>query len=398
MAMNYSYATRGAAGASLEDIAAHARDWLFEAAAHLWRAEPDSETPLFPERLSIRGEKHACPHRLFVQARHVFSYCELGRLGWRGPWREMVHANIDFLIERGRRADGFYIHRFDHKGEVFDARADLYDQAFMLLALAHAACALERPELFGAAEDLGDALDKSWRLPHGGYWEGEIAVCPPYRQNPHMHLLECFIALHEASGRLRWRRDAEDIARLCSRSFIHSETGALLEYFDMQLSPIEGEDGRIVEPGHCFEWAWLFETLAHWDMAQATRISDGMVRFARRHGIDPARGVAINQVLTDGSIRNPAARLWPQTERLKAALARYRRTGEHEERAEAAAAYAGLVKYFETPARGAWRDKLLTDGSWIEEPAPGSSMYHITCALAELIETAEAAGGAHPTG
>ncbi len=41
------------------------------------------------------------------------------------------------------------------------------------------------------------------------------------------------------------------------------------------------------------------------------------------------------------------------------------------------------------PARGAWRDKFLADGSWIEEPAPGSSMYYITCALAELIDTAE---------
>ena len=71
---------------------------------------------------------------------------------------------------------------------------------------------------------------------------------------------------------------------------------------------------------------------------------------------------------------------------------RLRRTGEEEERAEAAAAYAGLVKYFETPKRGAWRDKLKADGSWVEEPAPGSSMYHITCALAELMDTAEVGG------
>ena len=92
-------------------------------------------------------------------------------------------------------------------------------------------------------------------------------------------------------------------------------------------------------------------------------------------------------------VRNAAARLWPQSERLKAALARYRRTGEEDERAEAAAAYAGLVKYFETPRRGAWRDKLKPDGSWVEEPAPGSSMYHITCALAELLDTAKGGRG-----
>ncbi len=117
-----------------------------------------------------------------------------------------------------------------------------------------------------------------------------------------------------------------------------------------------------------------------------------MARFGRRHGLDPVRGVAINEVLTDGSVRNAAARLWPQTERLKAALARLRRTGAQEEHSEAVAAYAGLVKYFETPRRGAWRDKLKADGSWVEEPAPGSSLYHITCALAELIDTAEGGG------
>ena len=81
--------------------------------------------------------------------------------------------------------------------------------------------------------------------------------------------------------------------------------------------PLEGEDGRIVEPGHCFEGAWLFERLTQWGASDATLISDGMARFARRHGLDPARGVAINEVMIDGSVRNPAARLWPQTERLK---------------------------------------------------------------------------------
>ena len=52
----------------------------------------------------------------------------LGRLGWSGPWREMVAADIDFLVEKGRRSDGFFVHRFDYRGAVFDGRADLYDQ------------------------------------------------------------------------------------------------------------------------------------------------------------------------------------------------------------------------------------------------------------------------------
>jgi mannose-6-phosphate isomerase len=382
--------------ATLSDLAAHARDWLFEAAAHRWSVELGREAPLFPERMSVDGHREACPHRLFVQARHVFSYCELGRLGWGGAWRPMVKASIDFLVAHGRRADGLYIHRFDAHGGVLDGRADLYDQAFMLLALAHAGRALGRADLFAVAEALDDALDAQWRPPHGGYHEGEIAVCPPYRQNPHMHLLEGFMALYEATGKARWRRDAEHIAHLCAQSFLHPETGALLEYFDAALDPLDGEDGEVVEPGHCFEWAWLFERLAQWGLPEAAPVSDGLTRFGRRHGLDAGRGVAINEVRIDGSIRNPSARLWPQTERLKAALARWRRTGDADERAEAAAAYEGLLRFLDTPARGAWRDKLQVDGDWIDEPAPGSSMYHITGALAELIDTCSGAAGRRP--
>ena len=150
---------------------------------------------------------------------------------------------------------------------------------------------------------------------------------------------------------------------MCARSFLHRETGALIEVFDADLNPIDGEEGEVVEPGHCFEWAWLFERLAQWGFPEATRISDGLVGFGRRHGLDAERGVAVNEIRTDGSVRNPSARLWPQTERLKAALARHRRTGEAEERQEAAAAYASLVQYLDTPARGAWRDKLKADGA-----------------------------------
>ena len=39
---------------------------------------------------------------------------------------------------------------------------------------------------------------------------------------------------------------------------------------------------------------------------------------------------------------------------------------------------------------GAWRDKLAADGSWVEEPAPGSSLYHVVCALAEVVDAAGA--------
>jgi mannose-6-phosphate isomerase len=199
-----------------------------------------------------------------------------------------------------------------------------------------------------------------------------------------MHLLEAFIALHEASGRDRFRGAAQSIAELADAKFVDSSSGALLEYFTDDLEPAAGLEGRIAEPGHCFEWAWLFERLAATGWSRGTVLSNRLTSFARRWGVDARRGVAINAVLTDGSVHDPAARLWPQTERLKAAVARLRRLGSAEEANEAAAAAAGLGQYLEVERPGLWRDKLKQDGSWIDELAPGSSLYHISCAYNEL--------------
>ena len=78
------------------------------------------------------------------------------------------------------------------------------------------------------------------------------------------------------------------------------------------------------------------------------------------------------------------ARLWPQTERIKAALF----LGGSDRAAQVAAACAGLQRYTEVTPAGLWRDRLRPAGGFVEEPAPASSFYHIVCALAELFEAA----------
>lgn len=55
-----------------------------------------------------------------------------------------------------------------------------------------------------------------------------------------------------------------------------------------------------------------------------------------------------------------------------------------DEEADALAAANGLWRYLQTPAAGVWYDKLRPDGSFVDEPAPASSFYHIMCAIAEL--------------
>jgi len=370
----------------LIDLANEAKQWLFEKAAPLWIENRHPIDELFAESLRVDGKPTNAPQRVLVQARQIYSYCEIGRLGWKGDWRTPTETAIDYLIANGARADGFYVHRFSPNGGILEPEANLYDQAFMLLAFAHSGRALNRQDLFTEAHRLTDLIEAKWRHPEGGFVNGDNTTGPRL-QNPHMHMLEAFDALHACSGETRWRILADELATLGRKHFVDQQSGALLEYYDDALHPLPGLEGKRVEPGHCFEWAWLFERLAMHDPQWIT-FSDQLTSFARRFGIDASRGVAINEVLTDGTTHNLTARLWPQTERLKATLARLRRTGEPTEAGEAARAYQGLKLYLATPAPGTWHDKLQQDGAWVDEPSPASSLYHITCALTELIATA----------
>ena len=105
-------------------------------------------------------------------------------------------------------------------------------------------------------------------------------------------------------------------------------------------------------------------------------------------GLDAARGVAIDALDDTLVPRSSRARLWPQTEWLKAALA-LAETADGAERerlvGSAAQALRGLNLYLRP--NGLWRDKLGADGILEDEPAPASSLYHIMAAGRQLVET-----------
>ncbi len=109
-------------------------------------------------------------------------------------------------------------------------------------------------------------------------------------------------------------------------------------------------------------------------------------------GVDTVRNVAFNTLTDTLTPEDLAARLWPQTERIKAALIMAKTGGSDWVRSNGATqavnGVRGLQQYFAVKTPGLWRDKLQTNGSFIEEPAPASSFYHIICAAADVLATA----------
>lgn len=357
--------------------------WMRLDALPLWATLGVGLDGGFHEVLGANGAPAGDFRRARVQTRQAWVYAVAGQAGWSGPWRRLVVEALDRFEATNRRPDGLYRTRVSAGGAVLDDTASLYDQAFALLAFAAAAESGVDPDRMAArAQELRAAL-AALALPGGGWRED---AGHPHQANAHMHLFEACLAWEAVEPGREWTAMADAIADLARRHFIDDDGGFLREFFTPDWRPAAGEAGSLVEPGHQFEWAWLLTRWGRargdaWAAAAAERLYE-----AGSRGIDAARGVAIDELDDELDVRSARARLWPQTERLKAALI----LGDRVPAGHAAEALKGLQLYLEPT--GLWRDKLEPDGRFVEEPAPASSLYHIAAAWVQLRESLGATG------
>lgn len=352
--------------ADLSAAAAWYDGWLREAALPLWaEAGVDPEDGGFREALTWTGAPHDPRRRSRVQARQAFVYATAAAEGIPGPWLAAAQRGFDRFLDQMRREDGLFVAILGRDGVRDDRTAYLYEHAFILLAMA----ALGRIDL---AREVRGRLEV-FRHDAGGFREaGEW----PFQANASMHLFEAALAWEAVDDDAGWAAMADELGRLALTRLIDPAAGALSEFFDRDWRRLPGEQG-LIEPGHQFEWAWLLD---RWGAARSradARTAAMRLFTVGRRGFDPRRNVVVDALTEDLAVRDGAARLWPQTEHLKAALT----LGD-----EAAALQAanGLAAYLDTPARGVWRERMRADGSFVEEPSPATSFYHLFLAIREL--------------
>ena len=358
--------------------------WLCDAAYPLWSTPGRDPAGGFHERLTQDGQSLSEPRRSRVNPRQVYCFALAPSLGWRGDVAALVQHGLDYFLARYRRPDGLFRTLVNADGSVRDDRALLYDQAFGMLAFNVAAgigntCA-ERERL---AIELHGLIFEKMKRAQGAGFESGVPASLPLLSNPHMHLFEAALAGSEVcSENALWKTLADEIAELALAKFIDPESGALREFFDASWNPASGIEGRIVEPGHQFEWAWL---LLRWGGAKNARARESalkLIEIGEHFGVRD--GLATNSLLDDFSPHDAGARLWPQTERIKAAALAARLTGEPRYLAMTAAATDGLMRYLDTPIPGLWYDRIDAAGKRVDEPAPASSFYHLVATIAEL--------------
>jgi mannose-6-phosphate isomerase len=357
--------------------------WLVKAAYPLWSDRGvDPRNGGFVETLAQDGTAPAEPRRARVHPRQVYAFAQARTFGWQGDAAGIVSRGMDYFMKCYQRNDGLFRAMADADGAPLDERALLYDQAFALIGYAAAATALDAGADFEArALALRHVLTARLSVGDGSYYSDER--CADHREsNPHMHLLEAYLAWAEIGRDPGWAGGVRSLVELALSRFIRKDSGALGESYLSTWEPAPGIAGRLIEPGHLFEWAWLMLRSERWRPHAVRETALRLISIGDEFGVH--QGVVINALNDDLTVRDGNARLWPQTERLKAALLAGTLTGEARYRSMAEAAAIGWISYLSTPVPGLWRDLRLAGGEHVASPAPASTFYHLVGAIAAL--------------
>jgi len=383
--------------------------WMTKKALPLWSTvgiNPHNASVY--ERLNEAGEPDTCANlRTRVQARQIFVFASAHSMGWMENALPRV-AGIDaFLNQYAKQGEGEagFAHLLSHDGKIIDAKKDAYDFAFYILACAYRYNVFHDLNALDQANKLVTHIETDFKDASGGWLEGNYHS-KYRRQNPHMHLFEAFLTCYEFTRDGKWLAKAGQIYTLFEAVFFDHNTHVIREYFDGDWTIAPDHHGRIVEPGHMFEWIWLLRWYQKLADVPVDSYCDALYRKAMEIGCDKATFLVFDEVTADGAVINASKRLWPMTELIKASLAQAKAHPEQAAEYENNAAkgidtlfnfyldsdVTGSVGQSDISSKdasiesgvhnysGRYIDQLGADNSVVAAHSPASTLYHIAMA------------------
>jgi len=238
---------------------------------------------------------------------------------------DAARKGADFLLAHFRdREHGGWIWSVSPDGEPVSTDKDSYGDAFVILALAHAARVTGDPKYATVAKETWETMKAHYRDEAGGFrrhcrrdWSGMKG----HTQNPMMHLFEALLALHAATGDDAVRQNAAGLAEFIFGRLYQSDGGCLPESYDADWKPLPDDAGGYVDLGHQFEWSFL--------LSQAVRqgfdekyldIARRLLDYGMAHGYDAASGGIFSGSDYSGRVRRRSKGWWQQCEHLRALM------------------------------------------------------------------------------
>ncbi|WP_044563799.1 AGE family epimerase/isomerase [Azospirillum sp. B4] len=351
----------------------------------------------FHERLDATAQPMPLGYkRSMVQARQLYVLAH-GALQGDHAGQAAAERGYDFLVRHfwDDRHGGWFF-KAQPDGQALDRSKDFYGHAFVMFGLAYAHAAFGAPNAVSLAQETWSVMRDRLAMPaltDGGWaglaegasadWALNGAV---RRQNPHMHLLEALLALHEFTGDDAWLTEATTVINLFRSRFYSVETQTLGEFFTQDWRP-DPATGHIVEPGHHFEWAWLLDRYVNQGGdVTVLPLADALFGKAVAHGFLPDGGI-MDQMDPQGAPVLRSRRIWPVAEAIKAALSQARR---HQGTSAGDTAWvlaqrltAHLQAAFLDGQTGHWVETQDETGRPSMRDLPGSTPYHLFLAASE---------------
>ena len=371
------------------------RVWLLDHVCPYWSERVVDHRGGFFEGVDVEGRvAPAAVRHILVQARLTYVFSHAAVLGAAPAMRSAAEHGFAHLRQWSSSHRNGWARAQSIDGTVTDAARDSYDHAFIIFASAWHFRATGNQAAIAMADDahafmLAHLADTE----HGGFFEEHPRVDRlPRRQNPHMHLLEATLAMHAATGAQKWLDASQRLVHLFASQMFDVPSGSLGEFFERDWSPAGGAEGDLREPGHQFEWVWLLNEYARASGEKdVLLLADRLFEFGSTHGRasdGPLAGIVCDGVDRDGRLTAPTSLFWPQTEYIKACVARneqrlpgmYQAAAGHVERLRAL--------YFR-PDGANWCNQISSTGENLSPITPARVLYHLFLAIAEVLRMAE---------
>lgn len=340
-----------------------------------------------------------CNKSLVSQARLVYNFSAGLRHAGQPEYADAAAHGVEFL--NGRMADnehGGWFWRCNRDGSVLEPVKHTYGHAFVIFGLSQYARATGTTEAAQAALRTLQVLhDKAAGAApagggFGGFWTLMDHQWQPIErqrsQNPHMHLLEACLSLHEVAGSDLAIGTAVRIAELAARHFVNPRFGCLEEFFGEDWSLLPDGQAAALQVGHQFEWCWLLNRLAdrthqeHW-----RQLGDQLMDWGLRFGTDHQHGGFYHTCDRGGQPVDTSKSHWVTSEALRALLYLIVKRGRDDLRATFIRAAEFTFAHLADPEYGSWYASVAANGSSLDS-RKGSEWkldYHMTSLCDEAV-------------
>jgi len=374
------------------------------------------------QRIEDKTDKH-----LVTQARMIWSFSLISRyLPNTDVYKEAARQGVDFFIDHfwDEEYGGWYAETAQNGDLILDYKF-VYGQSFACYALAEYYLATGDERGLEYAGRTFDLLQRNCAdLVRGGYYESmardwTFLASDHFSDtlksvNTHMHLMEAFTTLYQASGDMIHARRLQELVDLTLKHMLHP-AGSAYDWFDLEFtpqpspaltpswqpSPEETERLKLDAPtyltsyGHNIELSWFIvracEALGKPGDTYVDALR-GLVNHALENGFDWELGGVYRDGSHEGAALLDYKEWWQQGEAMIGLIYLYDLTREKRYLDAFKMTWDFVNQHTIHHSVGEWRPLLTRTGAVIKGDMgdPWKSAYHTARALYESLKRIDA--------